>query len=69
MKVAASPQIYMGDARRFAMAGFPRIAKPLPFGKGPPAGWGIGRKVCRQPVRRYRTNYGRGRAESVIRQM
>ena len=25
MKVAASPRIYMGDARRFAMGGFPRI--------------------------------------------
>mgnify|MGYP004701915141 FL=1 len=25
MKVAASPRIYMGDARMFAMAGFPRI--------------------------------------------
>ena len=68
MKVAASPQIYMGDARRFAMAGFPRIAKPLPFGKGPPAGRGIGRKVCRERFCRYGADYGMGITESVVKQ-
>ena len=38
MKVAASPRIYMGDARRFAMAGFPRIDSLPLEGKVPRRG-------------------------------
>ena len=38
MKVAASPRIYMGDARKFAMAGFPRIASIPLEGKVPRRG-------------------------------
>ena len=38
MKVAASPRIYMGDARRFAMAGFPRIVSLPLEGKVPRRG-------------------------------
>ena len=45
-----------------------RIAKPLPLGKGPPAGRGIGRKVCRQRISRYGADYGMCRTESVVKQ-
>ena len=38
MKVAASPRIYMGDARRFAIAGFPRIVSLPLEGKVPQRG-------------------------------
>ena len=38
MKVAASPRIYMGDARRFAIAGFSRIVSLPLEGKVPRKG-------------------------------
>ena len=45
-----------------------RIAKPLPLGKGPPAGRGIGRRVCRQRISRDGADYGMCRTESVVKQ-
>ena len=45
-----------------------RIAKPLPLGKGPPEGRGIGRKMCRQRVSKYGADYGMCRTESVTKQ-
>ena len=44
------------------------ITKPLPLGKGPPAGRGIGRKMCRQLVSRYGADYGKCKVENVGKQ-
>ena len=44
-----------------------RIAKPLPLGKGPPTGRGIGRKVLRQLISKYGADYGKCRTESVVK--
>ena len=57
------------EAPRNFKNGSLRIAKPLPLGKGSPAGRGIGRKVCRQLVSRYGSDYDMCRTESVISEM